>query len=933
MPLVSRYWAVLRLQSIAPLTVVEYRDHETVAPRVLSTPMLPFPAPPAPEWIQSALTNLSARFIPRMGQAPVFLDASEDLSAWDLEAFFAPAIGGMGTSRLSRAPWVRRADITLPLRVVAAGPNADSWFEELRKEDWTQDEAFQKYGLHLHATNRDATPMLHAVRPQVVVTTVPHEVLAVAARMTEEDRPRLVVWLDETFVTSAPTAAPDDASGVALLRVANPTGGPARLVTEIFLNFAHDLPLHELAEKLTYGGGPRIRLTADPFSVQSLRLHAALGQIRREAQRWETHFQTLPAGSPLQNWINRTRHIQDFLGESHGFVPMAHLRASMNAALAARPAPAAPSILAADKAAGPGAPSIVGRPRVEERAAHVALERLDTYPYLEPVTPTTSLAADASYQVRLHVGSPLSDSLVARPVAIDPKLGPPDDRGGYQLEVAIQGKEFAVESDRVVKLRLPFAGNSDPIYFEVRTPAALGQKELRLCIYHHNYLVQSLLLEALIETGELPHPSRVTTVKVETTQAPNFSALEKLGDVAFSIGMNAGDGGKTHDFVLKSDGTSHEVSLPAATFQKTHDEIRKQLDAAARDPKAPALPLNYPKIQRGSPAPAEVADWIRAFAVWGHKLYDAFFDRIAQPGSPLRAHVVGLQGKSDERIQVFRFKYEDAFLWPLLYDWDIPSNVAAPVCLGWTLDAASKAVPCAHHATSGEYCARGFWGVRHRIEELLPGTPVKSVTPPTGDKPVRLIADAALPESAPLTADLTTDLGAAAFAAGPVQPTPLLDALFKTTTARPALLILLGHHERQLLPGGLGQSRIKIDPAPEWLSEADVRSRAQKETGAWSQPRTAVVMMACASGTTGAETLTDFTTAWNACGASAIVGTECVIGSELAAEFARSFATKTWKDKMNLGDAMAEIRAELLAGGNPLAFLFHAIGDIDLVLR
>jgi hypothetical protein len=917
MPLVSRYWAILRLQSIAPLTVVEYRDHETVAPRVLSAPGLPFPVCPATEWIRDTLATLSTRSIPRMGRAPVFLDASEDLAAWDLEAFFMPVIGGISSSRLSRAPWVRRAGITLPLRVVAAGPNADSWFEVLRKENWTQGEAFQSYGLHLHATDRDATPMLHAVRPEVVVTTLPHEVLVFAGKMVEANRPRLIIWLDETFVTSAPTAPPRDVSGVAILRVAYPAGGPGNLVKDIFLNFSHDLPLHELAENLMYGAAPGIRLTADPFSVQSLRLHAALGQIRREAQRSETRFQSLLAKSPLQGWIDQTRDIKDFLGESHAFVPMASLRASMDAALSAAPAATPP----------------IKNPGTQERATHVAIERLDTDPYLEAITAMTSLAADTSYQIRLHIGTPLSDSLVERPVAIDPELGPPDDRGGYDLEVAIQGKEFAVESDRVAKLRLPLSGNSAPIYFEICTPAALGPKELRLCIYHRNYLVQSLLLEALIETIEGQHSSKVTTVKVETTQAPNFSALDKLGERALSIGMNMGGGGKTHDFVLKSDGSSHEISLSGATFQKAHDEIRKQLEAAARDPSAPALALNYPKIQPGSPAPANVADWVRAFAVWGHKLYDAFFDRIAQSGSTLRSDIVGLQDKAAERIQVFRFNYEDAFLWTLLYDWDIPANPAAPVCLGWTFDAAGKAVACAHQATSGEYCVRGFWGVRHRIEELLPGTPVKNVTPPTSDKPVRLVADANLPESASLTTNLTNDLGAATLAAGPVQPALLLDVLFKITTARPALLILLGHHERTLLPGGLGQSRIKIGPAPEWLSEADVRSRAQKQPAAWSQPRSVVVMMACASGTTGAETLTDFTTAWNACGASAIVGTECVIGSQLAAEFARVFATKTWKDKTNLGNAMAEIRADLLAEGNPLAFMFHAIGDIDLVLR
>jgi hypothetical protein len=896
------------------MTVVQYRDYEMPVPRILSAPGIP-----EIQWIQSALADVSNRFNPRMGSAPIFLDASKELDAWDLEGFFSLATSGRWTSRLSRAPWIRRADISLPLRVVAAGPNADSWFGELRKQDWAQNDVSQTHGLHLHATDGEATPLLHAVRPQVVITATPHDVLAIAAEMTEEYRPRLVVWLDETFATAAPAAPPSDVSGIALLRVASPMGGPGNLVTEIFLNFTHDLPLHQLAEALTYGGGPHLRLTADPFSVQSLRLHAALGQIRREAQRWETLFQALPAGSPLQNWIGRTRNIQNFLGESHGFVPMAELRGSMDEAIATAPIPITTTA--------------IENLKPEERAAHVAIERLDTFPYLDPVTPTTSLQTDSSYQVRLHIGSPLSDSLVECPEEIDSKLGPPDDRSGYDLEVAIQGKEFDVESDRVVKLRLPLVGNSDPIYFEVHTPKALGKKELRLCIYHRNYLAQSLVLEALIETVELQHPSRVTTVKVETTQAPNFSSVNQLGERAFSIGMNKGEGGMTHDFLLKSDGSSHEMSLPAATFQKTHDEIRKQLEAAATDPSAPALAFNYPKIKRGSLTPADVAGWIRAFAVWGHKLYDAFFDRIAEPGSPLRPHIVGLRNKTAERIQVFRFKYEDAFLWPLLYDWNIPPNPAAPVCLGWTIDSQGQPVPCAHDDPSDEYCVRGFWGVRHRVEELLPGTPVKNVNPPTADKPVRLIADSALPESASLTTDLTTSVGAAALAAGPVQPASLLDVLFKTTTARPALLILLGHHERQLLPGGLGQSRIKIDPAPEWLSEADVRSRAQKEPAAWSQPRSAVVMMACSSGTTGAETLTDFTTAWNACGASAIIGTQCVIGSPLAAEFARIFTIKTWNDKTNLGDAMAEIRADFLAEGNPLAFLFHAIGDIDLVLR
>ena len=121
------------------------------------------------------------------------MDASEDLDAWDLEAFFGPATGGWWTSRLSRAPWIRRTDITLPLRVVAEmiapaeRPNSQS-------------EASQRFGLQLHATERDAETLVQAVQPHIVVTTAPHDVLAVAGRMTAEDRPRLVVWLDEVGV-------------------------------------------------------------------------------------------------------------------------------------------------------------------------------------------------------------------------------------------------------------------------------------------------------------------------------------------------------------------------------------------------------------------------------------------------------------------------------------------------------------------------------------------------------------------------------------------------------------------------------------------------------------------------------------------------------------------------------------------------------------
>jgi hypothetical protein len=333
--------------------------------------------------------------------------------------------------------------------------------------------------------------------------------------------------------------------------------------------------------------------------------------------------------------------------------------------------------------------------------------------------------------------------------------------------------------------------------------------------------------------------------------------------------------------------------------------------------------------------PADVAATIRALAGWGRKLYRAFFHRAALPGSTLRAHLVALSGSHAQRVQVIRFEYKDAFPWPLLYDWDLPDDPGASVCLGWQRDAAGTAAPCLHDARAGVYCVRGFWGVRHHVEELIdqPGGAVAHVARPTQGPPVRLVADAGLAESAELAADLAGDLGAADVATGPVQRAPLLDLLFQKADHRPALLIVLGHHERQARAPQPDVSRIKIDSAPEWLSDEDVSSRAEKEPAAWDQPRPIVLLAACTSATTGIDTLTDFVTAWTVSGASAIVGTECIVGSALAATFSRRFAHRVWKQKMPLGTAMTDIRADLLAEGNPLAFLFHALGDVDLVLQ
>ena len=88
----------------------------------------------------------------------------------------------------------------------------------------------------------------------------------------------------------------------------------------------------------------------------------------------------------------------------------------------------------------------------------------------------------------------------------------------------------------------------------------------------------------------------------------------------------------------------------------------------------------------------------------------------------------------------------------------------------------------------------------------------------------------------------------------------------------------------------------------------------------------------CESAVTDVTTMNDFVTAWNGVGAAAVVGTEAVVGSDLAAEFAETVTRELWAGKP-LGKAVTEFRRSLIGRGNPLAFLFHAVGDADLTVQ
>jgi hypothetical protein len=570
------------------------------------------------------------------------------------------------------------------------------------------------------------------------------------------------------------------------------------------------------------------------------------------------------------------------------------------------------------------------------RALDAALVRVETEPLSKPMRGDESLEAGAAYELQVHIGSRLPESLVAGAVAaVDELVGPPDDSEGHWLDLSVQAKDFRLLSPASQRVRLPRRGSSDLVYFRIRTPLgaqneAPGTAQLRMTIHHRNRLIQSFLLKADIAAAEAHGTIEVTQ---EFAVSEEFANLDELQPRALFIGLNQGQ--TTHELMIKSDRATSELDLSANAYDQAVKDLRKALEDAVRIPGSDQ-PRKYLKVAPGNPPGAEASDAFRALAKLGRAVYEALFGALPR-GDATRKSLVRLQGAAKEKIQIVRFDAHSAFPWTLLYDWALPvvtpDAAPPPVCLGVVPDANGNAVDCAHGPGDKAYCVRGFWGVRHYVEEMLnqQRNAGQTVKRPATDV-VRIVADSSLTQAQTLQTQLAAALGAGNLAIGPGSETKLLDLLWQTPAARPALLIVLGHLETNALPGEPDTPRVEMQSGQEWFTLKNLTDRSTQAVDWWDDPRTIVLLAACQSAATDRDALNDFVTALNTAGAGAIVGTQAVIGGNQAADFAERITRNLWA-LMPLGEAIHAVRSETVQDGDPGGFLLQSFGDIDLKLH
>jgi hypothetical protein len=841
-----------------------------------------------------------------------------------------------------------REPFTIPLHITSIG-GAAPLLDELRSHSWTQRWEVAAFALQFE---RLAGLPEHATPATEDVLILPDGAyLELLARWPEARRPRLLIAAG--FSPGTAQALSAGAAWLVLPEVASPSS--RKLLHDFLYALFHDHALHEAlktALRMQSGPPPQAYLIADPASVLALRLWDAMHAVAAAAEEVEQRVPRAtiekhaarPADNPFQSLKWRLRG--GFGRESDGIVPMAEVAAELSSLESSLSAPAAPQTSrgpdAGPEPREPEEPAPAGEARRFDVTLLRTHARTNRGIYVEP---EETLAAGATYRMRVRIGRRSSVSIVSGDVpAIDPLLPPPPDDRGHLLHVVVYPIDFTPGEPQIRELRLPVTGSSNAVELDVTAPAKSGPARLRIAIYYdrdltedgveedRNHLVQSFLLQTLVTDAEEWKGSGTTAVSLEFSRTSAFANVGAFGKRVASVAVNESADG-THLLMLKRGSKAANVGLAQPFLQQQTKETRELLWSASADGELPRFPTG----EAGDPE--AFANAIRSLAEKGSALRLRVFGSDAGDGA-VQSMLRDVRKAVDQIVQVVRLEQDFYFPWAVLYDFATPPIVHGappyPVCEGFLRrDAAGKPYSCAdcladclHPDKREAYCAYGFWGTRLQVEQTLhrlrKNDDVVPPLQPIGDGCVLVATalDTATAQAFP--ADLTTALGGAwvkTFA----EPDSFLDTLWKTD-GRPAILVILGHYQTLPVTGQREGPRIAVPGG--FLVADDVLQRVADDD-VWSDPHSLVIIAACESAGEDLTTMNGYITAFAAARAGAVLGTETSVFESLARRFATSIS-KAVIGGERLGEAVLAFRRELLLERNPLGLVFSAFGDADL---
>lgn len=596
-----------------------------------------------------------------------------------------------------------------------------------------------------------------------------------------------------------------------------------------------------------------------------------------------------------------------------------------------------------------------------------------------PLPTDRPLRLEVSSVLRVNVGPVAAWSAVEAPQLFpDDVSAAIEDAGGEGVDLSFQSADFALDGAgnrpvgewQVVErgLFVPARGSSDAVIIEVR-PLHPGLGYLRCAVYFRNALVQSLRLDAHVLDADgrapldtIPESARVGVAKrletlgyavvTEYTAAPGLVAMEEVPERGVSLYTNETWG--THALGVRVEGAAavtKTVTLRPDQVGLRTQVARAALTAVGTRVEGDKKSYRYTAERQGevpanSGTPADLTDALKKLARLGYQLYAELLP------TDLRAALVPAL-KVPTTISVARLAEGEVLPWAVLYDRPLDLDDASPeeVCmrlLDVPADRPLDAVACRQRPDCPlqdearkrrVVCPWGFWGLKHAIEQppqrLDPGQEGRALVTRI-DGPVRLDMNV-FPKFSRLAnhrprVEALSDVFV--YAGDDTAPgaAPALTTVRTALRDRELTAIYFYCHGGEIDRDGVPAPFLAVGKSRDRLLPIDLREIDPDDgTPLYSWPRHPLVFLnGCETAMLEPRVLAHFVDAFAERGAAGVIGTEVPVFEALATEVAEVFLRLFLREGRSVGEALRQIRHDLLRRNNPLGLVYTAYASADL---
>lgn len=580
--------------------------------------------------------------------------------------------------------------------------------------------------------------------------------------------------------------------------------------------------------------------------------------------------------------------------------------------------------------------------KAEVRKVDVTMDKLSGSLTYTTVRKEERLEPRKIYRVNIKIGQPATDSLMVGKVdAIGPSLPVPVNGEKHEIEVAVFPKDFTLRSPSLQRIKLPLVGPSEQAVFEVEAPEC-RYAELRIALFFKNNLLQSFLLQSG-ESG--------VEVTMDLYNTEKFNNLNELPHRDLYIGMNKDTSG-THTLFVKKDEVACELfGLTPQLIEDAQNRVADLLTTAYFNEEG------QPKFDplHGQPND-DFFRQVRKFADYGSDYSDKLF---SSKDTSLKTELRNiLRSKDALDIQIGRHLDGYSFPWQMIYDYSPPPPLVGteyPVCTGEKLEGdqyiqfmgkAGDVYGCPHNPGMKCYCVHGFWGVRHRIEQVFTkgeenAVDLVSEIDFSANGKVHLVRNKGDDYYSKLLEDYLSEK----FAAGLTihQPDVNLMDLLWDNNQRPSILIVFGHMETKMLTGEPGEPRIKTFPGnfvgidnlleDKWIFGKRINQICKAKNSWEGIPFPLVMLINCSAARMNVHDINSIASGFYTAGAGPIICTEINISSGLGYRFVTEVLEGLVFKGLQLGESIRLFNNSVLQTGNPLPFVFTCYGNNNLKVK